>query len=257
MTDAAHPVSAQDLLRWSEALAGDRPHRPRVHPEPLRAGAVRGGARGGGRHPRRRRAATSSREVARRGVAGRSARASPATSRPRSRWARSSATTRARSCSCSDPIPASGCTRPVGPTSATRASEVAVKEVHEETGIECEVAPAHRRARRPPARASPGCRSTRWCSTAAPSVGSSWPASARVRRRRLVRARRAAVPPRRRRLVGPDRVRRHPRRARRGALRDAAPSHVEGLTPGASPYEPATSAFQPAFETANDATRTG
>ena len=36
-----------------------RPHRPRVHREPVRAGAVRGGARGRGRHPPRRRQSTS------------------------------------------------------------------------------------------------------------------------------------------------------------------------------------------------------
>ena len=61
-----------------------------------------------------------------------------------------------RSCSCSAPTRASGCTRPAGPTSATRPSEVAVKEVLEETGIECEPCAAHRRARRPAPRLHPG-----------------------------------------------------------------------------------------------------
>ena len=47
-------------------------------------------------------------------------RAYPATSHPKSRSARSSATTRAVSCWSSGLTPACGCTRPVGPTSATR-----------------------------------------------------------------------------------------------------------------------------------------
>ena len=50
----------------------------------------------------------------------RSASACPATSRRRWRSAPSSATTTASCCSCSGPTPASGCTRPGGPTSGTR-----------------------------------------------------------------------------------------------------------------------------------------
>ena len=57
---SAAVVDGSDLLRWSEALAGIARTGLGLHPEPLRAGALRGGAEGGRRHPGRRRAASSS-----------------------------------------------------------------------------------------------------------------------------------------------------------------------------------------------------
>ena len=126
----------------SAALGRDalrhRAHGPRVHPEPLRAGALRRGAEGRGRHPRRRDRGSRSRRAVRGVARAPSARASPATSRRRSRSPPSSATTRARSSSRNAPTRAGGCI-PVGWADVGYSpSEIAMKEVLEETGIECE-----------------------------------------------------------------------------------------------------------------------
>ena len=139
---------ARDLAALERGAGRHRPHRARVHPEPLRAGALRGGAARRRRHQGRATRSTTSRRRGRRSSARpttscrsgwrTSARACPATSRRRSRSAPSSATTRARSCSCSGPTRASGCTRPGWADIGYSPAEVAVKEVAEETGIECE-----------------------------------------------------------------------------------------------------------------------
>ena len=91
---------------------------------------------------------------------------------------------------------------------------------------------AHRRARRPAAWASPASRSTRWCSTAGPSAASSTAHPLETARRRLVRRGRAA-----RAMtvgvaaVGRPRLRRHPRRAGAGAVRPAPAPTRPGTRP--------------------------
>ena len=113
-------VAASDLLRWAETLSGDRPHRARLHAEPLRAGAVRGGAEGRVRHPRRRDRRGRGRGALR-GVAldRRRGRRRLRDAEGRGRGDRRQRA-RARSCSPSAPTAASGSTRSAGPTSATR-----------------------------------------------------------------------------------------------------------------------------------------
>ena len=143
---SVHAVTASACdLRWSEALAAIARTGLGFTAEPVRARALRGGAARRRRHqggrrrrPRRCEVATRDATTSCRSGWSRSARACPATSRRRWRSARSSATTPARSCSCSGP------TRGIWlyPTGwadvGYSPAEVAVKEVAEETGIECE-----------------------------------------------------------------------------------------------------------------------
>ena len=122
----------------------------------------------------------------------RSASACPATSPRRSPSARSSATTTASCCSCSGPTPGSGCTRPGGPTSATRRPRSPSRRSLEETGIECEPQRGCWPSSTGSGWASPASGCTCCSSTARPTGGELQPPPAGVRRRRLVRPRRAA-----------------------------------------------------------------
>ena len=199
-----------------------RPHRARLHREPVRAGAVRGGAGRRGRHPAsppgshfdrdelvdewmklgRRRAspATSDPKVAVGAVVGNDAGRDPA--RPAGRLRRLAVPDRV------------GRHRLLG-------REVAVKEVHEETGIECEVV-----------RLIGVFDGLRLGFTRIPLYslvfhcraigGALAPHPLETRRRRLVRRGRPARAARRRRALGRAGVRRHPGRAGRRALRRAA-----------------------------------
>ena len=222
--------SAADLLRWAETLAGiartglgftqslyekERFEEVLKVAADIRAAAIE---------------EAESRRAVRRVARVRRARACRATSRRRSRWPRSSATTRASSCSPSGPIPGCGCTRSDGPTSATRRPRSRSK----------------RSTRRPASRSS-RCRSSPcfdglrlgFARVAAVLAGVPLP-GARRRAHRATRSRprqvgffardKLPVAARRRSTLGRHRVRRHRRR-------DAAPPTSTPLArrPGAAP----------------------
>ena len=155
-----------------------RPHRPRLHREPLRAGALRGGAARRRRHQgapadRGRSRSRPRAGPLRAGVAGvrRRGRARLRDAEGRHRRHRRQRRT-ARCCSSSAP------TRGIWlyPTGwadvGYSPAEVAVKEVLEETGIECEARRGSSPSSTASAWASPGSGCTCCCSTAAPSAAS-------------------------------------------------------------------------------------
>ena len=129
-----------------------RPHRARVHPEPLRAGALRGGAEGGRRHRGGRPGGPGGPpggRPLRPGVArSRWAAACPATSPPRWPWAPSWATTRAKILLVQR-ADSGVWLYPTGWADVGYSpAEVALKEVEEETGIAVRAGAPPGRARR-------------------------------------------------------------------------------------------------------------
>ena len=137
MTDPDVP-SAADLLRWAETLSGIARTGLGVHAEPVRARALRGGAarsRPTSAPPRSKRPRPT--RSSRSGSAP-SARASPATSRRRSRSRRSSATSDGEIL-LTQRADSGVWLYPVGWADVGYSpSEIAIKEVFEETGIEVE-----------------------------------------------------------------------------------------------------------------------
>ena len=142
VTDASPADFTRDLVRWSETLAAIARTGLGFTAEPVRARAVRRGAARRRRHQgRRRRGARGAPRAGplRPGVDGvrRRGRARLRHAR-RSRSARSSATTPARCCSSSGPTAAIWLYPTGWADVGYSPAEVAVKEVLEETGIECE-----------------------------------------------------------------------------------------------------------------------
>ncbi len=157
-TTTSMSYSQTDLLRLERVAGRHRPHRPGVQREPLRAGAVRGGAGRRRRHPGGRRPRPTTLDAVVAGAGWRRVGSGvPGYVTPKVAVAAVVGNDAGeRSCSCSGPTPACGSTRPAGPTWATRRREVVVKEVLEETGIDLRAAAAAGRARRAAARLHPG-----------------------------------------------------------------------------------------------------